>query len=75
MEKTCVKWNFLQNGYLCVLKDIVDVKMLLDKNLIRFIGSGIHASYYVSFVEFYLKLIIGPISENQQFSTHPKCLN
>ena len=24
--------NFLQNGYVCVLKDIVDVKQLLDKN-------------------------------------------
>ena len=29
--------NVLQNGYICVLKDIVDVKQLLDKNLTSFI--------------------------------------
>ena len=28
---------FLQNGSMCVLKDIVDVKQLLDKNLTSFI--------------------------------------
>ena len=30
---TCVNMvKFLQNGCMCVLKDIVDVKQLLDKN-------------------------------------------
>ena len=29
--------NFLQNGCMCVLKDIVDVTQLLDKNLSSFI--------------------------------------
>ena len=29
--------NFLQNGCMCVLKDIVDVKQLLDENLTSFI--------------------------------------
>ena len=31
---TCVHMlMFLQNGYVCVLKDTVDVNLLLDKNL------------------------------------------
>ena len=31
---TCVNMvNVLQNGCMCVLKDMVDVKQLLDKNL------------------------------------------
>ena len=35
---TCVNMViFLQNGCMCVLKDIVDVKQLLDKNLTSFI--------------------------------------
>ena len=29
--------NFLQNGCMCVLKDIIDVKQLLNKNLTSFI--------------------------------------
>ena len=35
---TCVNMvNVLQNGCMVVLKDIVDVKQLLDKNLTRMI--------------------------------------
>ena len=35
---TCVNMViFLQNGCMCVLKDVVDVKQLLDKNVISFI--------------------------------------
>ena len=38
MEQPSQKGNsFLQNGYMCVLKDIVDVKLRLDKNLTSFI--------------------------------------
>ena len=29
--------NYLQNGCMCVLKDIINVKQLLDKNLTSFI--------------------------------------
>ena len=50
---TCVNMViFLQNGCMCVLKDTVDVKQLLDKNLTSFIRGGIQASYYTSFVKF-----------------------
>ena len=35
---TCVNMiMFLQNGCMCVLKDIVDVKQVLDRNLTSFI--------------------------------------
>ena len=34
---TCVKTVFLYNGHMFVLKDIVDVKLLLDKNMTSFI--------------------------------------
>ena len=55
---------FLQNKGICVLKDIVDVKQFLDKNLTSFIRLGIQASYYTSFVKFCWKLYIGRITEN-----------
>ena len=42
----------LSNGYLCDLNDIVDAKLLFDKNLIGFIRCGIQISYHISFVEF-----------------------
>ena len=31
---------FLQNGYVCVLKDTVDVNLLLDKNLTSLLGEA-----------------------------------
>ena len=37
MEPPVSTWYFLQNGFMCVLKDIVNVKHLLDKNLTSFI--------------------------------------
>ena len=64
---TCVNMIiFLQNGSMCVLKDIVDVKQLLNKNLTSFIRLGIQASYYTSFVKFCWKLFIGRMFENMQ---------
>ena len=60
---TCIDMVFLQNECICVLKDIGDVKQLLDKNLTSFIRLGIQASYYSSFVEFCWKLYIGRITE------------
>ena len=44
--------NVLQNGCMCVLKDITDVKQFLDKNLTSFIRRGIQASLCTSFVKF-----------------------
>ena len=35
-------WYFLQNGYICVLKDIVDVKLLFDKMVSSYIRRGKH---------------------------------
>ena len=37
MEPPVSTWYFLQNGCMCVLKDIVNVKQLLDKILTSFI--------------------------------------
>ena len=34
---TCVSMVFFQHGCICVLKDVVDVKQFLDKNLTNFI--------------------------------------
>ena len=43
---------FLQNGCVCGLKDIVDVKQFLDKIRTSFIRLGIQISYHASFVKF-----------------------
>ena len=48
----CYMVNFSRNGCMCVLKDIVDAKQFLDKNLTGFIRCSIRASYYTSFAKF-----------------------
>ena len=57
-----------------VLKNIVDVKLLLDKKLDKFYYVR-HIRIILYFVESCRKPFIGPITENQQFSSHPKCFN
>ena len=43
---------FLQNGCMCVLKDIVNVKQVLDYNLTSIIKRGVQVSYDTSFGKF-----------------------
>ena len=55
---TCVDMiNVMQNECMCVLKDIVDVKQRLDKDLTSFIRRGIQASYYTSLWQILLRTL------------------
>ena len=51
-------------------KYFVDMKLLFDKNLTR-----LARIILFEFCRILLKIYIGQITENQQFSSHPKCLN